>query len=98
MGSLLSGVSTASSSVKNALQTSIALALQEPKRGLAVPPELFVSLPWRSVPLALVFLLHGQADETNLPSWQRLLWSVQEGFHRPPLSRKPQQFGSAVLP
>src|SRR6188474_1261947 len=47
---------------------------------------------------SLSFLLHGQANETNLPSWQRLLWSLQEGFHRPPLSRKPQQFGSAVLP
>jgi len=83
---------------KNALQTSIAFALQAPKRGSAVARGPFVSLPSRSRPVAVSFLLHGQANETNLPSWQRLLWSLQEGFHRPPLSRKPQQFGSAVLP
>ena len=83
---------------KNALQTSIAFALQAPKRGSAVARGPFVSLHWRLMPLALVFLLHGQADETKLPSWQMLLWSVQEGYHRPLLARKPQQFGSAVLP
>jgi hypothetical protein len=49
-------------------ESSIVSVERAPKTGWAVAPEPFVSPHLRSVPLVLFFLLHGQADETNLPS------------------------------
>ena len=91
-------MSTRSSSVYAAPRGSIVLVAWAPKTGWAVAPGLFASLHLRLLPLALFFLPHGRADETNLLSWQRRLWRVREVFHRPLLSRKPKQSGSAVLP